>query len=195
MTNWGWRSFLPFSGSRAKNSARRRADRLSVRLELNTLESRVVPSGGKVTAPTGPAVAHVNQGNHFAFGGGTGSGFGNTTGGIGGGTGGGQGGGAGGATSGSSTGTISGIVVDNKTNTPLSGVQVTLTDSTGLTVGVFTTGADGSWSFGSLAGGTYTLSQTTDAPGYVDPTGPVSVSLAPGATDSGLVLGEVQVFA
>ena len=48
---------------------------------------------------------------------------------------------------------LSGTVLDNQTGKPVSGATVTLTDSTGRTLGTATTGTDGIYSFNSIPAG------------------------------------------
>ncbi|MEY4413094.1 MAG: hypothetical protein RIQ53_387, partial [Pseudomonadota bacterium] len=71
-----------------------------------------------------------------------------------------------------SNGSISGKVLedsnnDNTGDTPIAGVTVVLKDAAGATIATTTTGADGSYSFGGLAGGNYSVTEQTPA-GFTD---------------------------
>ena len=70
---------------------------------------------------------------------------------------------------------------------PLAGAVLTLQNSAGQTVGAFTTGADGSFSFANLADGTYTLIQSP-------PAGFAGTGVVPGVGGQALGIGESVVI-
>ena len=70
---------------------------------------------------------------------------------------------------------INGNGILNSGDTGKGGVTLTLRDQTGLVVGTTTSQPDGSYSFGALIPGTYTLTETV--PGGQTPTSPTSMTL------------------
>ena len=197
MSNRIWKSL--FSGPGANRSARRRANRLNARLELNSLENRLAPSG--CAAPhDGPSDGqfshehghHHHHHHHHHHDGGGGGGGGGTT-----------------------TASLSGTVVDGRNGTtPIANVVVTLTDSTGATVATATTDSTGSYTFTGPSAGTYTLTETptpgfnpvtspsspgtpgmSGSPAGVDGTGSISnITLTAGTAGTGYTLAETQLL-
>jgi hypothetical protein len=80
-----------------------------------------------------------------------------------------------------SLGSLAGVVT-NTFGQRLSGAVVTLTNTDTNQTWTFTTGGDGTFSFGSLAAGHYTLTETTPPPG-------TTFSSATAGTDGGTVSG------
>jgi len=183
-----WFSFL---SSQAKKSSRP-VLRSNVRPQLETLEGRIVPSGGlKLGQLIGHAALHGHHHqpphNHHGHNG----------------HGGGQGNGGGGQVS---TGTISGTVVNDQTGSPMVGSTVVLQDSAGNVVATTTTtGPNGSFSFAGIQPGTYNVvlvpdngfdlaTATAGSLGGTPSAGQVgSILVAAGANGNGYVLREVPL--
>ena len=94
---------------------------------------------------------------------------------------------------------LSGTVLDNQTGKPISGATVTLTDSTGRTVGTTQTGADGTYSFSSIpvaqAAASFSVSATVSGgyfPGALTPA--PSLSLGDHLTGQNIGLDEEGVI-
>ncbi len=94
---------------------------------------------------------------------------------------------------------LSGTVLDNQTGKPISGATVTITDSTGKTLGTVKTGADGTYSFSSLPAGqtaaSFNVSATVPSgyfPGFVTPA--PTLSLGDSLTGQNIGLDEQGII-
>jgi inosine-uridine nucleoside N-ribohydrolase len=83
------------------------------------------------------------------------------------------------------TGTISGTVDDAATGQPIPGVTVQAQDALGNSIGTTTTGADGTYAFSGVYGGSYTLTFVPNSSSYKQATD-AGVSLAGGQDLSGV---------